>query len=261
MMDARQATLPWQPVPIPPDLQHNECTTTGKGKRPDTTTVAEIHAYAIPCRIRQARAAVLSTIPTVPPKVLNFVVFPEVELDLPIFGADFVALPGGHLIVLDFQPVSSSSLRVAEEALREVHAKYKALLPPLGGEIPEAARAFFSPYFLFVRAEDDGLVQSVVFDAFKAYFNIYLDLIEQARPVPVEEEGRREEIREGHKKYVTYRAVNDPARGMLTRMYGEEWTERVIYEVLFEGAEEGGEREEGIGGGGEVAENAVKSRR
>ena len=236
-MNARQATLPWQPLPIPADLQRNECTTSGKGKRPDTSTVAEIHAYAVPGRIRQARAAVLSTIPAVPPKVLNFVVFPEPELDLPIFGADFVALPGGHLIVLDFQPVSSSSLRVAEEALKDVHAKYKTLLPPIGGEIPEAARAFFSPYFLFVRAEDDVLVQSVVFEAFKAYFAIYLDLVEKAQLVPVEEEGRREEIREGHRAYKTYRAVNDPARGMLTRMYGEGWTERVIYEVLFEGAE------------------------
>ncbi|GAB5030837.1 phycoerythrobilin:ferredoxin oxidoreductase [Nannochloropsis oceanica] len=237
MMDARQATLPWQCSSIPVDLQRKECTTSGKGKRPDTSTVVEIHAYAVPGRIRQARAAVLSTVPAVPPNVLNFVVFPEPELELPVFGADFVALPGGHLIVLDFQPMSSSSLRVAEDALKEVHFKYKALLPPIGGEIPEAARSFFSPYFLFVRAEDDGLVQTVVFEAFRAYFSIYLDLVEQARPVPVEEEGRRKEMIEGHKRYATYRAVNDPARGMLTRMYGEEWTERLIYEVLFDQAE------------------------
>lgn len=237
MMDARQATLPWQCLSIPADLRRNECVTLGRGKRSDTSTVVEIYAYAVPGRIRQARAAVLSTIPAVPPKVLNFVVFPEPELELPIFGADFVALPGGHLIVLDFQPVSSSSLRMAEDALKEVHAKYKALLPPIGGEIPEAARTFFSPYFLFVRAEDDGLVQTVVFEAFRAYFSIYLDLVEQAKPVPVEEDGRREEIMEGHTRYATYRAENDPARGMLSRMYGEGWTEKLIYEVLFDQAE------------------------
>ena len=53
----------------------------------------------------------------------------------------------------------------------------------------------------------------------------------------IRDRGRREEIIKGHKRYATYRAVNDPARGMLTRMYGEGWTERLIYEVLFDQAE------------------------
>ncbi|EKU20051.1 phycoerythrobilin:ferredoxin oxidoreductase, partial [Nannochloropsis gaditana CCMP526] len=122
-------------------------------------TVAEVFAYTVPGRIRQARAAVLSTIPEeAPPKVLNFVVFPDFSYDLPIFGADFVSLPGGHLVVLDFQPVSSTSLSVAEKALRDIHAHYSALLPS-HGEIPDAARSFFSPYYMFIRVEGDALVE------------------------------------------------------------------------------------------------------
>jgi phycoerythrobilin:ferredoxin oxidoreductase len=34
--------------------------------------------------------------------------------------------------------------------------------------------------------------------------------------------------------YLNYRKANDPARPMLTRLYGEEYTEKAISEVLFE---------------------------
>ena len=34
--------------------------------------------------------------------------------------------------------------------------------------------------------------------------------------------------------YATYRAEKDPARGMLSRLFGAEFTERLIDEVLFD---------------------------
>jgi phycoerythrobilin:ferredoxin oxidoreductase len=37
--------------------------------------------------------------------VLNFVIFPQLNYDLPFFGADLVTLPGGRLIALDMQPL------------------------------------------------------------------------------------------------------------------------------------------------------------
>jgi len=40
-------------------------------------------------------------------------------------------------------------------------------------------------------------------------------------------------VKAGHRDYLNYRRENDPARPMLTRLYGNEWTERVISEVLF----------------------------
>jgi phycoerythrobilin:ferredoxin oxidoreductase len=36
------------------------------------------------------------------------------------------------------------------------------------------------------------------------------------------------------KKYTDYRAEKDPARGMLTRFHGSEWTEAYIHSVLFD---------------------------
>ena len=34
--------------------------------------------------------------------------------------------------------------------------------------------------------------------------------------------------------YIRYRAEKDPARGMLTRYYGAEWTEEYIHGFLFD---------------------------
>src|SRR6056297_988527 len=58
MMDARQSSLPWKSQTIPFNLQRKVCTTPAKGKRLETVTVAEVFAYTVPGRIRQARAAV-----------------------------------------------------------------------------------------------------------------------------------------------------------------------------------------------------------
>ena len=38
----------------------------------------------------------------------------------------------------------------------------------------------------------------------------------------------------GQKLYYNYRAEKDPARGMLSRFHGSEWTESYIHEVLFD---------------------------
>jgi len=45
---------------------------------------------------------------------------------------------------------------------------------------------------------------------------------------------RRDHLLAGQRRYTDYRAEKDPARGMLTRFYGSEWTENYIHTVLFD---------------------------
>ena len=78
---------------------------------------------------------------------------------------------------------------------------------------------------------EHSIIESAVFPAFLAYFNLYLDLATQALPV---NEHRREQLLAGQRRYVTYRAEKDPARGMLTRFHGSQWTEAYIHQVLFD---------------------------
>ncbi|EAQ73529.1 phycoerythrobilin:ferredoxin oxidoreductase, partial [Synechococcus sp. WH 5701] len=94
---------------------------------------------------------------------------------------------------------------------------------------------FFSPGFLWTRLplgdEGDQLIESVVRPAFNDYLRLYLELAEAAKPVT---DDRRDHLLAGQRRYTDYRAEKDPARGMLTRFYGSEWTENYIHTVLFD---------------------------
>jgi phycoerythrobilin:ferredoxin oxidoreductase len=79
--------------------------------------------------------------------------------------------------------------------------------------------------------EGDQLINSVVRPAFNDYLSLYLELAEAAKPVT---DDRRDHLLAGQRRYTDYRAEKDPARGMLTRFYGSEWTENYIHTVLFD---------------------------
>ena len=218
--------------------------------------------------------------------VLNFVSFPSANirhrsdssnnsgkeryLGLPIFGADIVTLPGNkHLVALDFQPVlpldeeneegkSIYSLfperySLFEDRLRVLHSKYQksdndSIAPLLawGGDIPEKARRFFSPYALWTRLGDANaldIVNTVVWEAFQEYTDLYMELMCAVQcdvdsgilecTHPSTSSNNNNPVWRGQMDYLAYRRTNDPARPMLQRLYGNEWSESVIGDVLF----------------------------
>ena len=67
--------------------------------------------------------------------------------------------------------------------------------------------------------------------AFRDYLHHYLELVEAAKPVST---ARSQALLQGQKRYTAYRAEKDPARGMLSRFHGSEWTEAYIHGVLFD---------------------------
>jgi phycoerythrobilin:ferredoxin oxidoreductase len=71
-----------------------------------------------------------------------------------------------------------------------------------------------------------------VFDAFKEYLQAYIDLVDRAQPI--DDPQQLAEILQAQRLYLNYRSEKDPARGMLTRLYGEEWTEEYIHGFLFD---------------------------
>ena len=101
--------------------------------------------------------------------------------------------------------------------------------------MPEEAQPFFAPGFLWTRLplgkEGDDLIQSVVRPAFNDYLDLYLELAASSERVNAE---RSDVLLQGQRKYTDYRAEKDPARGMLTRFHGSEWTEAYIHTVLFD---------------------------
>ena len=186
-------------------------------------------------KLRQIRAACVEAGNFA--SVLNLVISPLHIYDLPFFGADFVSLPSGHLIALDLQPVlktDSKHTLLIWKRLAPLFEKWKDLIPA-GGKIPSEARQYFSPGFLWTRLplgdEGDKLIYEVIFPAFKDYLDLYLEFVFEASKVS---NARSKSLLTGQKGYLTYRAENDPARGMLNRFYGREWTDRYIHKVLFD---------------------------
>lgn len=215
--------------PIPEGFE-TKSAVTGKGKR-ETIVTTTSYAYAS-SKLRQIRAAHVQGGSAL--QVLNFVIFPRLNYDLPFFGADLVTLPGGHLIALDMQPLfrdDPSYQHKYTEPILPIFEKHRANLE-WGGDFPEDAQAFFSPAFLWTRPSADATVESHVFDAFKDYLNAYLDFVEQAELV--RDSTQLSAIEQAQLRYIRYRAEKDPARGMFTRFYGPEWTEEYIHGFLFD---------------------------
>jgi phycoerythrobilin:ferredoxin oxidoreductase len=221
--------LPLEPYPIPAGFEQKSAI-TGKGDK-QTEVLTTSYAFQT-AKLRQIRAAHVQGGSAL--QVLNFVIFPQLNYDLPFFGADLVTLPGGHLIALDMQPLFRDSSQYQAQyttPLLPIFHAYQPLLP-WGGDFPEEARPFFSPAFLWTRPQETAVVETHVFAAFRDYLAAYLDFVEQAEPVT--DPDYLAEIQQAQLRYLRYRAEKDPARGMFRRFYGEEWTEEYIHGFLFD---------------------------
>lgn len=216
------------PYPIPAGFERKSAV-TGKGKREATVTTTSYGAKAP--KLRQIRAAHVQGGAAL--QVLNFVIFPELNYDVPFFGADLVTLPGGHLIALDMQPLFQTEDYQAKYSapIMDMFQGYQKHLP-WGGDFPEEAQAFFSPAFLWTRPSETTDVETHVFEAFQDYLKAYIGFVNAAEPVTNPD--KLEAIKRSQLSYARYRAEKDPARGMLTRFYGPEWTEEYIHGFLFD---------------------------
>ncbi|UBF25936.1 phycoerythrobilin:ferredoxin oxidoreductase [Kovacikia minuta CCNUW1] len=224
-----QERLDLQPYPIPVGFE-TKSAIAGKGKHQEEVLTTS-YGYQAP-KLRQIRAAHVQGGNSL--QVLNFVIFPQLNYDLPFFGADLVTLPGGHLIALDMQPLfrdSSTYQAKYTQPILPIFESYQTRLP-WGGEFPEEARPFFSPAFLWTRPQQTEVVETHVFAAFKEYLQAYLDFVDRAEPITSPSTLR--EIEQAQLRYLRYRAEKDPARGMFTRFYGAEWTEEYIHGFLFD---------------------------
>ncbi len=216
------------PYPIPEGFQ-TKSAVVGKGDRAATVLT---ESYGVQSeKLRQIRAAHVQGGAAL--QVLNFVIFPRLNYDLPFFGADLVTLPGGHLIAIDMQPLFHTPEYEARysDPVMPIFEQYKSVLP-WGGDFPEEAKPFFSPAFLWTRPTEPGALETHVFGAFKDYLDAYLKLVDAAEPVTDPE--KLAEIEASQLKYLRYRSEKDPARGMFKRFYGEEWTEEYIHGFLFD---------------------------
>ncbi len=226
--------LPMQPMAYPIEQTYLHKHNTGGSKTRPFSATTETWGCSTE-KLRQVRAACVEAGSAA--SVLNLVMNPRTSYDLPFFGADLVTLPNGHLIALDLQPALKSDATHTEHVwsrLTPLFERWRRELPD-GGPIPEEAQPFFSPCFLWTRLplgdEGDALIEKAVMPAYLDYLHLYLDLVKEATSVSSD---REQNLLSGQRKYTAYRSEKDPARGMLGRFHGPEWTENFIHGVLFD---------------------------
>jgi hypothetical protein len=189
--------------------------------------------------VRYARVAVLETISpsdsavvqSAGIQVLNLVVFPSEATSLPVLGIDLVSLPGNrHLLLLDAQPMTDPN--PFEDSWKDWYSDNVNGNSnfPWGGDFPEPVQKYVSKHALWTRLQelDDpvSVIESDIWEAFTSHLDIYLNLLRESPPEKIEGTNHQAD-------YLLYRRNNDPAKPMLNALYGSEWTERILDEVLF----------------------------
>ena len=168
-------------------------------------------------------------------QVFNSVIYPSHHYDIPLLGIDFLSFGKKKiLVVLDFQPLFRDQAYQDKyiEPMREIRDRYNELAQNLEMKFYDSNQ-YFSKYLLFAKTDAETVVNRL-FPAYQEYVQLYWQMLESAQPLTKEEDIQR--IVEAQKHYDQYSAERDPAHGLFSSYFGKEWSNRFLYEFLFEDA-------------------------
>ncbi len=168
--------------------------------------------------------------------VLNFLIIPNTSYNVPFFGVDFVSLPNSHLLVLDFQPSLNVENQFSHELIHKL-IDFKNLCHaslPIAEKMSDDVARFFSPGLIWSKLpkeeNSEYLIANQLYNSFTEYLKLYLEILFESNEVNAK---LQTELRIGQNNYLKYRRDKDPARPMLSSLFGKEFTESLIQEVLF----------------------------
>lgn len=155
--------------------------------------------------------------------ILHTNMYPRYEYDIPIFGADIVASNKGvGAAIIDISSIRKDrSLPEMYNILNVIDTKFEEdkKMPDWG--------SVFSEYCVFVRPREDEY-QKFINTSF-TYLNFHCAISNIIR-----KGDNIIENYEGHKFYCEQQRKNDKTRGVLKNIFGEEYADKYISEVLFD---------------------------
>ena len=166
-------------------------------------------------------------------QVLNTVAYPDYTSDQPLMGIDLLwfGVQEKLVAVLDFQPL------IQDEFYFE---RYFQGLRSMKNTFPEFSnnqamhsfdpKKYFSPWLLFCRGGFDQLNISLP-QVFKEFLLCYWEITnlstKDSAMISVSEVMRLQN------EYNIYSSERDPAHGLFTSYFGEDWSNRFLHEFLF----------------------------
>ncbi|NEP88763.1 MAG: 15,16-dihydrobiliverdin:ferredoxin oxidoreductase [Okeania sp. SIO2C2] len=212
--------------PIPAGLEAN---VSNRGKNQAT-----IQSWCYECpQLRKIRYTYIDAGASA--QVFNSVIYPSYYYDVPLLGTDLLSFGKSKiLVVLDFQPLfqEESYLEKYIEPMRSLREKYNDLAQKLEMKFYDANQ-YFSKYLLFAKT-DEKTVKTTFFEAYKQYINLYWEMLDKAEILDRTED--IQQVIKAQKDYDQYSADRDPASGLFSSYFGHEWSEKFLYEFLFEDA-------------------------
>ncbi|HAO09672.1 MAG TPA: phycocyanobilin:ferredoxin oxidoreductase [Planktothrix sp. UBA8407] len=160
--------------------------------------------------------------------ILHCVMFPRVEYDLPMFGADLVGGRGQiSAAIVDLSPTHlDRSLPLPYQNQLQLQPQQQFSQPreiPTWGDI-------FSEFCLFIRPttpeEETKFLQIVT-----QYLKVHCEYAIAQKPISEEQ---KLEIIAGQQHYCTKQQQNDKTRRVLEKAFGEEWANNYMTTVLFD---------------------------
>jgi 15,16-dihydrobiliverdin:ferredoxin oxidoreductase len=152
-------------------------------------------------------------------QVYNAVLYPDPAFNLPVLGIDFLAFNRKkYLAICDFQPlhtVESDHDAEFSHLLRPIKESYSNLSGRMSSKFYDETQ-FFSQQMLFSRFEDESIIQN--------------ELIRACQGKPSSDTMA---VLERQQAYDTYSAARDPATGLFTAMFGQEWAMDYVHDFLF----------------------------
>jgi Ferredoxin-dependent bilin reductase len=175
--------------------------------------------------------------------------YPNEDSLQPVLGIDLLQFNHGkkHLCIVDFQPVTK------EKQYSEVANNFEHLLEPIRNQYPSLQGemtdrfyhpddSFFSKQMLLGRhnqRDEPFTAQSMVYDdlfpAYQQYLKTHVQLVQTDRKSGANTPNR-EVVAACHEAYDTYSAARDPAHALLGRLFGQEWADEYVYDILFPSA-------------------------
>ena len=210
--------LALRPLPLDPALARAEGVWKGAPVAIDT------RAYR-GGPIRYARFAVVRGAGL---EIGNLLCLPDVAHPLPILGADLVALrQESGMVAVDLSPTLPPGPE--RDAQLAGLARRRALHPPFppGGRLPDWCAAWFSPHALYTRGPLAELAE--VAEAFGDFPRAFADLARRSEPRPP----LALQVAAVQEGYAAAHRTDDKGLNLLAKMFGGDWAERYVGDVLF----------------------------
>jgi 15,16-dihydrobiliverdin:ferredoxin oxidoreductase len=163
----------------------------------------------------------------------------------PVLGIDLLQFGQRHLCIVDFQPVTADR-PIEQERIELEMSTIRNRYPSLQGRMTDrfysATDTYFSKQMLLGRHDPsmtnltaDELVNRDLMPAFQQYVKLHVQCVrgEAAAGTGRDHDVDRQCIQELHAQYDTYSAARDPAHHLLARIFGQDWADEYVYDILF----------------------------